>query len=416
MGNFELLDNLFQIAVLLCACCAAGFFALRHKSRSLLILSLAYACFAMGTTYYVLYLVIMGIWPQVFYVAEISWLAAWLFYLSAQIERTEGRRVGFSCPAALAAAVLAATAFLDRDFGPSRLLSALFALTAGATVYLSVFHMQTGAQRRGRDALMTGCAALQVLLYLVSNFTRDYTRFNLYYAVDLTLTLSMAALLPLSGLLGALLLAGLARSAPPQMDALGNSLGLALAACALGAAVCLLWLACGPARGDGWVWLPLVLPALPLADGQYRLALYAWLDGDWWTVLWGHLLWVVPWMLFILRPAWRQRDPRLTVVARTLGWGSTRIFWLLTLPSLTRPLLTALAVGFSVSIAQYLPTLWLGAGRIPTLTSQAVALSSGGEAQTLAAQALWQLLLPAVCFTLTALLAWLAGRYRRGLR
>ncbi|HBR2508719.1 TPA: ABC transporter permease subunit, partial [Klebsiella pneumoniae] len=226
----------------------------------------------------------------------------------------------------------------------------------------------------------------------------------------------LAALLPLSGLLGALLLAGLARSAPPQMDALGNSLGLALAACALGAAVCLLWLACGPARGDGWVWLPLVLPALPLADGQYRLALYAWLDGEWWTVLWGHLLWVVPWMLFILRPAWRQRDPRMAVIARTLGWGSTRIFWLLTLPSLTRPLLTALAVGFSVSIAQYLPTLWLGAGRIPTLTSQAVALSSGGEAQTLAAQALWQLLLPAVCFTLTALLAWLAGRYRRGLR
>lgn len=201
----------------------------------------------------------------------------------------------------------------------------------------------------------------------------------------------LAALLPLSGLLGALLLAGLARSAPPQMDALGNSLGLALAACALGAAVCLLWLACGPTRGDGWVWLPLVLPALPLAAGQYRLALYAWLDGEWWTVLWGHLLWVVPWMLFILRPAWRQRDPRMAVIARTLGWGPTRIFWLLTLPSLTRPLLTALAVGFSVSIAQYLPTLWLGAGRIPTLTSQAVALSSGGEVQTLAAQALWQL-------------------------
>lgn len=167
----------------------------------------------------------------------------------------------------------------------------------------------------------------------------------------------LASALPLSGLLCALLLAGLARSAPPQMDALGNSLGLALMACALGAAVCLLWLACGPKRGDGWVWLPLVLPALPLADGQYRLALYAWLDGEWWTVLWGHLLWVVPWMLFILRPAWRQHDPRMAVIARTLGWGPTRIFWLLTLPSLTRPLLTALAVGFSVSIAQYLPTL-----------------------------------------------------------
>lgn len=136
----------------------------------------------------------------------------------------------------------------------------------------------------------------------------------------------LASALPLSGLLGALLLAGLARSAPPQMDALGNSLGLALMACALGAAVCLLWLACGPKRGDGWVWLPLVLPALPLADGQYRLALYAWLDGEWWTVLWGHLLWVVPWMLFILRPAWRQHDPRMTVIARTLGLGTHAYF------------------------------------------------------------------------------------------
>lgn len=126
-------------------------------------------------------------------------MAGGVAVLPVRADRADrGAQVGFSCPAALAAAVLAATAFLDRDFGPSRLLSALFALTAGATVYLSVFHMQTGAQRRGRDALMTGCAALQVLLYLVSNFTRDYTRFNLYYAVDLTLTLSMAALLPLT--------------------------------------------------------------------------------------------------------------------------------------------------------------------------------------------------------------------------
>ena len=96
MENFELIDNLFQITVLLCACVAAGILAIRHRNRSLLILSLAYACFAMGTIYYVLYLVLIGIWPQVFYVAEISWLAAWLFYLSAQILRTEGMKCRFS--------------------------------------------------------------------------------------------------------------------------------------------------------------------------------------------------------------------------------------------------------------------------------------------------------------------------------
>ena len=85
--NFELIDNSFQITILGFCTIAALFLALRYKSRSLLILALAYACFCMGTTYYILYLVIMGKVPQVFYVAEISWLAAWLFYLSVQILR-----------------------------------------------------------------------------------------------------------------------------------------------------------------------------------------------------------------------------------------------------------------------------------------------------------------------------------------
>lgn len=167
MESFELIDNFFQIVVLLCAAAAAGIFALRRRSRDLLILSLAYACFAMGTIYYVLYLVIIGIWPQVFYVAEISWLAAWLFYLSAQILRTEGMKCRFS-------------------------------LTAGAIMYLSVSHIQNGSLYRKRDFFMIICVMLQVLLYLISNYTHDYTRFQLYYAVDLALTLSMAALLPLT--------------------------------------------------------------------------------------------------------------------------------------------------------------------------------------------------------------------------
>ena len=66
MESFELIDNFFQIVVLLCAAAAAGIFALRRRSRDLLILSLAYACFAMGTIYYVLYLVIIGIGRKYF--------------------------------------------------------------------------------------------------------------------------------------------------------------------------------------------------------------------------------------------------------------------------------------------------------------------------------------------------------------
>ena len=42
------------------------------------------------------------------------------------------------------------------------------------------------------------CVMLLGLLYLGSDFTHDYPRVQLYYAVDLALTLSMAALLPLT--------------------------------------------------------------------------------------------------------------------------------------------------------------------------------------------------------------------------
>lgn len=193
--NFELIDNSFQITILGFCTIAALFLALRYKSRSLLILALAYACFCMGTTYYILYLVIMGKVPQVFYVAEISWLAAWLFYLSVQILRIERIGYRFSWFAG-SAAVLSQWSLLPTCLWAFLFFSALFALVAGVNMYLSVFGMQSVQPYRSTDGLMAGCIVLQVLLYLVSDFIQDYTCFNLYFAVDITLTLSMVALLP----------------------------------------------------------------------------------------------------------------------------------------------------------------------------------------------------------------------------
>ena len=222
--------------------------------------------------------------------------------------------------------------------------------------------------------------------------------------------------IPLSGVACALTLLLLAHAVLPDALTFSNSFWLAILSALFGATLCLLWLEWGPAPLTRCLWLPLILPALPLAASQYQLALYGWQDGQFSTVLWGHLLWVVPWMLFVLRPAWQRIDPRLVLIARTLGWTQARIFIQVKCPLVIKPLLSALAVGFSVSIAQYLPTLWLGAGRIPTLTTEAVALSSGGATAQLAAQGLWQLVLPVLFFTFTALLARMIGHFRRGLR
>ncbi|MEW7311314.1 ABC transporter permease [Buttiauxella gaviniae] len=191
---------------------------------------------------------------------------------------------------------------------------------------------------------------------------------------------------------------------------------LALASSLAGLLVVIIWLEGGDSRFDRGFALPLFLPALPLVAGQYQLLLRLDLDGGWLGVIWSHLLWVVPYMLLVARPAWQQFDSRLAITARTLGWSSWKILCWVKLPLLMRPLLAAFAVGFAVSIAQYLPTLYAGAGRFATVTTQAVTLSSGGDPQQQAIQALLQMLLPGMIFIITLQLSRLFGRYRQGLR
>ena len=194
--NFELIDNLFQVALLGGAAVAALVQALRHRNRHLLILALGCACFSMGTLYYLLHLAILGDVPQVFYVSEISWLAAYLCFLSLQILRAEQLSFRLRALPAGGAAVTAALVLIFRMLGPSYLMSLSFALTLGAIVYLSAFRLQCAPRRL--DAHLLFCIALQLLLFIVSDFFEDYTRFNLYFAVDVLLTLSLAALLPLT--------------------------------------------------------------------------------------------------------------------------------------------------------------------------------------------------------------------------
>ena len=196
--NFELIDNCFQVTVLFCAVLAAIAAAFRRKDRRFLILALFFICVSMGTLYWVLHLFIFGNVPQVFYVSEFSWLAAYLFLLSFQMVRTDRGRPALSLPALFCALLTAAVVLAFRMFGPSYFVSAAFAGVMSVIVYLAVWRLR----RRGGGRLVDGwlllCVGLQLLLFVVSVFMQDFTRFNLYFAVDIALTFSFAALLPLA--------------------------------------------------------------------------------------------------------------------------------------------------------------------------------------------------------------------------
>jgi len=67
---------------------------------------------------------------------------------------------------------------------------------------------------------------------------------------------------------------------------------------------------------------------------------------------------------------------------------------------LLRPILIAAAVGFAVSVGQYLPTIFGGGGRFVTLTTEAVSLAGGADRRVIGVYALLQAVLPLIAFVL----------------
>ena len=173
------------------------------------------------------------------------------------------------------------------------------------------------------------------------------------------------------------------------------------------------WLECAPPAWDTHlrrlIYLPLVLPSVLWVVGLHRLCLAWGIDASWpglWLV---HSLAAVPYVLIALSPAYLGFDARYRQIAASLQKNRWTFLLRIKWPLLKASLWGALAVGFAVSVAQYLPTLFIGAGRFATVTTEAVTLASGAQRSLTAAYAWLQWLLPALMFGVAA---WL-GRPRR---
>jgi putative thiamine transport system permease protein len=169
-----------------------------------------------------------------------------------------------------------------------------------------------------------------------------------------------------------------------------------------------------PARLGPAVWLPLLVPQVAFVPGLATLSLILGLEPTAALVAMGHLVFVLPYVMLALAGPWNGWDGRAGLAGAALGAGPWRVFWALRLPMLSRALAAAAAVGFATSIAQYLPTVMLGAGRVVTLTTEAVALSSGLNRRVIGVWALAQMVAPWAAFALALVLPGLIWRNRRG--
>jgi len=198
-------------------------------------------------------------------------------------------------------------------------------------------------------------------------------------------------------------------------DPLWNSLALAFATSgiAMVAAVACLELedrlGAVAARRSQWIlFLPLFAPEMGFLFGLQIAASAGGLTGTVGAMLWFHLLFVFPYVFLTLSEPWRALDGRYARAARCLGAGRWRVLLRVKAPLLRAPLALSLAVGLTVSLVLYLPTVLAGAGRITTLATETVALYGSGDRRVLGVYALLQTMLAAAIFGA----AILAGRPR----
>ncbi|WP_255576357.1 ABC transporter permease [Jannaschia sp. AI_61] len=167
-------------------------------------------------------------------------------------------------------------------------------------------------------------------------------------------------------------------------------------------------------RALWFLYLPLLVPQVAFLPG---LLLPAWLGVGPGTgvVIAGHVVFVLPYVFLSLSGPYRAWDTRIARVAAGLGATPDRILWRLRLPMLLAPVLTACAIGVAVSVGQYLPTLLLGAGRVSTLATEAVALAAGGNRRAIGVWGVGQSLAALMPFVLALAIPALVFRNRKAM-
>ncbi|MFK5979891.1 MAG: ABC transporter permease subunit [Rhizobiaceae bacterium] len=152
------------------------------------------------------------------------------------------------------------------------------------------------------------------------------------------------------------------------------------------------------------LYIPLLIPQASFVFGLQLFFLMTGIDASLGGLILVHIVFVLPYLFLSLADPWRAWDKRYGFAAKTMHASDDRIFWSIRVPMLLRSILVAAAVGFAVSIGQYLPTVLIGAGRWPTITTEAVALASGGDRRVIGVYAFLQMVLPFVAFSIAAII------------
>lgn len=93
----ELVSNLLQFIVTLLGFSLSGIRYLKSRKQAYFLLTCFYGCFALGSLYWTLYLLLYSETPQVFYVSEFGWVASIIFLYIRNTPFPPAEERGFPC-------------------------------------------------------------------------------------------------------------------------------------------------------------------------------------------------------------------------------------------------------------------------------------------------------------------------------
>ena len=91
----ELIENVLQFLVTLLGFCLSVNYYRRRGRQAYFLLACFYGCFALGSLYWTLYLILFSKTPQVFYVSEFGWIASIIFLRILQYTLSDAGQPGF---------------------------------------------------------------------------------------------------------------------------------------------------------------------------------------------------------------------------------------------------------------------------------------------------------------------------------
>ncbi|MBO0450807.1 ABC transporter permease [Candidatus Enterococcus murrayae] len=115
------------------------------------------------------------------------------------------------------------------------------------------------------------------------------------------------------------------------------------------------------------IYLPLILPAIAIITSSQVLFLQLRLTGTFLGIILLHTYLCLPYAMQILLESYRQLGEGYSLTAQSLGANSWTIFRQITWPLLRPGITTSAIFVFIVSCSQYLPTFFIGGGKIITL-------------------------------------------------